>query len=103
MHPTLVMRGLSKTDISNFSISAEDKEITLSEGINFIDAFDYLVKAFYIFNFDFPNEMKLVYTFIIKYVYEIPYNATTSQIEEKQFGLKMKDLRDKLATEYQNM
>lgn len=92
------MRGLSKTDPALFSIYVESMEIALDEGISFYEAFDYLIKSFYIFNFDFPSQIELVYTFIINYIYEIQYKATSPEsiIDEKNFALKMKDLRDKI-------
>lgn len=40
-------------------------------GINFLQAFDYLMRSYYVFNVSFPKVLTVFFNFIMMHVYDV--------------------------------
>ncbi|KAL5278039.1 hypothetical protein ACFFRR_002965 [Megaselia abdita] len=82
-HPIIVARGNSKKDIQKYFIQMESTLIDLPEKTEFIQAFDYLVRSYYVFNVDFPKELSVFMNFIITNVYRLHIKSKLNTGEVK--------------------
>lgn len=73
-HPYIICVGDTKRSITQYALKIEDSElIYLSQGISFIEAFDYLVKSYYIYNYLFPENLETFFYYVMNFIYEIKY------------------------------
>ncbi|KAL5278212.1 hypothetical protein ACFFRR_003081 [Megaselia abdita] len=98
-YPIIVAEAHSKKDIRKYYIQVQNALIKLPEKTQFVEAFDYLVKCYYVFNFDFPKVLSVFLNFIMINIYDINvksrFDTKRSKIENlptrsREFWRKIK-------------
>lgn len=81
--PFLIAVGPNKSAISQYFLSIDGRLINIPLEFSFIEAFDLMFKAFYIFNLQFDYDLENFYKFLSIFVYKIESRekATTRLIE----------------------
>lgn len=86
--PFLIAEGESKCAVGKFHIYLDGRLIPCKDGYTFLEAFDALFMAYYVFNLKYDESLHPFFTFLESFFYKIG--------DEKKLTPKLRELRSRL-------